>query len=186
MSAPLIAPNISTAGYATRGFSVHYPSNSQQTSYNFSTPSGHAMRVYSGQFANTVAGVKARAVFGRLGAGVPVPATLATRGYGWEWDWSNRTMNIIAHNGTTLTTTAVTWNPAGFRSYEVTATSDGAGTISLYVDGVLLGTSSGGPTGLFLYGGVMWWQAEIQNEVTAAAGGYSIQVTNPKMFTTNG
>jgi hypothetical protein len=94
-------------------------------------------------------------------------------------------MNIIAHNGTTLTTTPVTWNPSGFRNYEVTVTSDGAGTISLYVDGVLLGTSSGGPTGTIV-GTLFWWQAEIQNEATATVGNVNIQVTNPKVFTTNG
>jgi hypothetical protein len=143
------------------------------------------MRLYSAALATTYVGVKARAVFGRTGSTIPAPATLAVRGYGWEWDWSTRTMNIIAHNGTTLTTTPVTWNPAAARNYEVTATSDGAGTISLYVDGVLLGTSSGGPTGTVNTGTTIWWQAEIQNEVTAAAQ-LQIQVTNPKVFTTNG
>jgi hypothetical protein len=95
-------------------------------------------------------------------------------------------MNIIAHNGTTLTTTPVTWNPATSRNYEITSTSNGAGTISLYVDGTLLGTSSGGPTGTVNTGTPIWWQAEIQNEVTAATGNLAIQLTNPKVFTTNG
>ncbi len=115
---------------------------------------------------------------------ITIPAPLAARAYGWEWDWSTRTLNIIAHNGTTLTTTPVTWNPAGFRTYEMTATSDGAGTISLYVDGVLLGTSSGGPTGLNNVN-TPWWQVEIQNEATAGSQN-TINISNPKVFTTNG
>jgi hypothetical protein len=186
LSGTLTAPNAATAGYATRGFLLHYPSNAGTTSYNYGTPSGHSVRLYSASLGSTVAGVKARAVFGRYNVLISAAATLAVRGYGWEWDFSTRTMNIIAHNGTTLTTTAVTWNPASSRNYEVTSTSDGAGTISLYVDGTLLGTSSGGPTGLFnLSSNFLWWQAEIQNEVTAGSQ-ISVQLTNPKVYTTNG
>jgi hypothetical protein len=95
-------------------------------------------------------------------------------------------MNIIAFNiATGLTTTPVTWNPAAGRTYEITATSDGAGTISLYVDGVLLGTSSGGPTGTST-AGFVWFQTEIENEVTVTNGNAPISMINPKAFTTNG
>jgi hypothetical protein len=181
----LISPNVSTAGYATRGFTINYQSNSVNAGYNYSTASGHSVRFYAGLFASTIAGVKVRGVFGRQQSTITTPAPLAVRAYGWEWDWSTRTLNIIAHNGTILTTTPVTWNPIGFRTYEMTATSDGAGTISLYVDGVLLGTSSGGPTGASTTGFV-WWQVEIENEVTAATGNVSITIANPKTFTTNG
>ena len=183
--ANLVAPNVSTAGYASRGFNIHYGSNSVGAAYNFSTASGHSVRFYTNLFASTITGVKVRGVFGRQAGGIPVPGTLSARSYGWEWDWSTRTMNIIGYNGTTLTTTPVTWNPIGFRTYEITATSDGAGTISLYVDGVLLGTSSGGPTGTSNLGFV-WWQVEIQNEATATVGNTIIAIANPKVFTTNG
>jgi hypothetical protein len=186
LSGAITAPNVSTAGYATRGFYLHYPSNGISTGYNFGTPSGHATKFYSLNFGSTLnGGIKVRAVFGRANPTIPAATTLAVRGYGWEWDWSTRTLNIIAHNGTTLTTTAVTWNPANARTYEMTATSDGAGTISLYVDGVLLGTSSGGPTTLVNTTTPIWWQAEIQNEVTAATQA-TCHITNPKVFTTNG
>jgi hypothetical protein len=186
MSGRLLAPSAATAGYATRGFTLHFPSNNAGAgaAYNFSTESGHAVRVYAGAWGSTVAGVKMRGVFGRMSGSIPVPATLAARAYGWEWDWATRTMNIVAHNGTTLTTTAVTWNPINARTYEITCTSNGAGTISLYVDGVLLGTSSGGPTGLNTASNI-WWQLEIQNEVTAGTQ-LDCNYQNPKMFTTNG
>ena len=186
MSGRLLAPNAATAGYATRGFMLHFPSNnvSLGAAYNFSTESGHAVRVYAGGWGSTVAGVKMRGVFGRMSGSIPVPATLVARAYGWEWNWATRTMNIIAHDGTTLTTTAVTWNPISARTYEITCTSNGAGTISLYVDGVLLGTSSGGPTGLNNASN-LWWQLEIQNEVTAG-GQLDCNYQNPKVYTTNG
>jgi hypothetical protein len=181
----LVSPNISTAGYATRGFTINYQSNSVNAAYNYSTASGHSVRVYNGNWAFAITGVKIRGVFGRQSGSIPAAGTLAGRGYGWEWDWSTRTLNIIGYNGTTLTTTPVTWSPVGFRTYEITATSDGAGTISLYVDGVLLGTSSGGPTGTS-NAGIVWWQVEIENEVTATSGNLPITIANPKVFTTNG
>jgi hypothetical protein len=93
-------------------------------------------------------------------------------------------MNIIAHNGTTLTTAPVTWNPVGFRTYEIAVTSNGAGTITLYIDGVQMGTSSGGPTDANGISAV-WWQTEIQNEATAASQ-LDFFFQNPKLFTTNG
>jgi hypothetical protein len=183
----LVAPNVSTAGYATRGFTIHFHSNAASLGacYNFSRASGHSVRVYTGNWSSTIDGVKIRSVFGRMSATIATPAPLAGRAYGWEWDWLTRTLNIIAHNGTTLTTTPVTWNPIAFRTYEMTATSDGAGTISLYVDGVLLGTSSGGPTGLN-NASTPWWQVEIQNEATATVGNITATIANPKVFTTNG
>jgi hypothetical protein len=92
-------------------------------------------------------------------------------------------MNIIAHNGTTLTTSAVTWNPTSNRTYEIAVTSNGSGTITLYIDGTQIGSTTGGPTGTVT--GAVWWQTEIQNEATAASQQeYNFQ--NPKVFTTNG
>jgi hypothetical protein len=93
-------------------------------------------------------------------------------------------MNIIAHNGSALTTTAVSWNPVNQRTYEIMAVSNGAGTISLFVDGALLGTSSGGPTDTNATS-IIWWQAEIQNESTAG-GQLEFNYQNPKVYTTNG
>lgn len=178
----IISTNAGVAGYATRGFTAGWPSNSLNTAYNYSTASGHALRVYSVQWGSTFTGIKMRGVV-RVSLLLPVPATLATKGYGWEWDWENRTMNIIAHDGTTLTTTPVTWNPVSSRTYEITCTSNGAGTISLYVDGTLLGTSIGGPTGSAA--NQLWWQYELQSEATSTAQLTTI-ITNPKAFTTNG
>ena len=116
---------------------------------------------------------------------MPVPGTLASRGYGWEWNWATRTMNIIAHNGTTLTTTPVTWNPGNFLNYELTTISDGAGTITLYIDGVQIGTSSGGPTTAVGSSPPVWWQLQVQSEATSG-GQVNVGYQNPKLFTTNG
>ena len=183
LSGLLRGPSALTVGYASRGFNLIFPSNSVNAGYNFGTTSGHSIKVY-GPLASTVTGVKIRAVFGRMNSALPAPAPLAARGYGWEWNMATKVMSIIAHDGTTLTTTAVTWVPLATRAYELTTTSDGAGTISLYVDGTLLGTSSGGPTTTSTAGQV-WWQTEIQNEATAASQ-QEFLFHNPKVYTTNG
>jgi hypothetical protein len=183
LSGRLLAPNALTAGYASRGFNIFTHSNSVAASYNFGTASGHSIRLYTGAWATTAVGVKMRSVFGRALNSLPAPAPLAARGYGWEFNFATKVMSIIAHDGTTLTTTAVTWVPVTQRTYEITTTSDGAGTISLYVDGTLLGTSTGGPTGTVA--NQVWWQTEIQNEVTAATQ-LDFYFQNPKVFTTNG
>jgi hypothetical protein len=184
LNGSLIPPNASTAGYATRGFNLYFPSNSINNGYNFGTASGHSVRVFSGSWASTVTGVKMRAVFGRMSAALPVPATLAVRGYGWEWDFSTKVISIIAHNGTTLTTTAQTWTPVSFRTYDIAVYSNGAGTISLYIDGTLIGTGTGGPTDTSTTNQI-WWQMEIQNEATAGIQ-QTIYYQNPKLITTNG
>jgi hypothetical protein len=180
----LIAPNSTTAGYATRGFTLSFPSNSVNAGYNYGTASGHSVRVYYAGWATAVTGVKMRAVFGRMGGTLPTPGTLASRGYGWEWDFSTKVISIIAHNGTSLTTTAQTWTPVSFRTYEITVTSNGSGTVSLYIDGTLIGTGTGAPTDTNATA-QLWWQMEIENQATAASQ-QTITYSNPKIITSNG
>ena len=179
----LVSPNSTTAGYATRGFNLYYPSNSVTAGYNYGTESGHSVRVYA-NWGATVTGVKMRAVFGRMSAALPVPATLASRGYGWEWDYSTKVISIIAHNGSSLTTTAQTWTPTSNRTYEIAVYHNGSGTISLYIDGTLIGTGTGAPTTTST-AGQLWWQMEIENQATAGSQ-QTIDFSNPKIITTNG
>lgn len=185
LNGTLISPNAGVAGYATRGFTIGITSNSAGTVHNFSTESGHNTKVYSNAWGSTLTAVKIRGVFGRTG--ITQVGNLAVKGYGWEWDWATRVMSIIAHNGTTLTTTALTtpFVPLSGRSYEISALSNGAGTISVYIDGTLMGTTTGGPTG-YSAGNLIFWQQEIENTSTSAPGGTSCHISNPKVFTTNG
>ena len=181
LNGSLIAPSALTAGYATKGFNLSKPSNTVD-GYNCATLSGHSVKIHAA-WASTITGVKMRGIFGRASNTLVAPATLAVKGYGWEFNFATNTMSIIAHDGTTLTTTAVTWTPVSSRNYEITSLSDGTGTIYLYVDGVLLGTSTGGAT--TSVPDQSWWQVEIQNEITATSQ-VSISYQNPKVFTTNG
>lgn len=73
--------------------------------------------------------------------------TLDVRGIGWTVNASKQ-IRILAHNGTSLTTSAsmgtLAWT-SGIME-ELTFYSDGAGNVSLYRAGVLLGSTTGGPT----------------------------------------
>jgi hypothetical protein len=75
--------------------------------------------------------------------------TLSTRGIGIDIAAANTYAKILAHNGTTLTTTDSTFlvsDYANISSRNITMVSYGNGTVELFVNGVSFGTSSGGPT----------------------------------------
>jgi hypothetical protein len=83
-----------------------------------------------------------------FGVGQQIGATLSNRGFGFIID-NARGIKIVAHDGTTLTTgssvgTAAVSGSPYYETYRMV--SDGAGTVSLYRDSVLLGSVSGGPT----------------------------------------
>lgn len=73
--------------------------------------------------------------------------TLDVSGIGWTIN-NSKQIRILAHNGTTLTTSAslatLSWTSAIME--ELTIYSDGAGNVSLFRSGGLLGTTTGGPT----------------------------------------
>jgi len=55
-------------------------------------------------------------------------------------------LQLLVHNGTTLTSTNSSFTPTNGQAYDVIVTSDGAGACVLYVNGSSVATSSGGPT----------------------------------------
>jgi hypothetical protein len=55
-------------------------------------------------------------------------------------------LQLLVHNGTTLTSTNSSFTPANGQAYDVIVTSDGAGNCALFVNGSSVATSSGGPT----------------------------------------
>ena len=82
--------------------------------------------------------------------GVPtqIGADLSNRGIGFKID-AARAIKAVAHNGTSLTTSSgslgtATVGSVAYETYRIV--SDGAGAVSLYRDGTLLGSITGGPT----------------------------------------
>jgi hypothetical protein len=179
----LQAPNALTTGYAAKGIIIGSPSLTNAGSINWSKAMAHSCRLYSGTLGTAKTDVKIRGVLGRDGNTFQTPGTLAVKGFGWEFDHFTGVLSAIAHNGSTLTTTAVTFTPVNFRSYDITSYSDGAGNISIYVNGVLAGTGTGGPTG---FAGVtnIWVQWEIQNTSILSAANTNCSMCNPKVMTT--
>jgi len=180
----LIAPNAATTGFATRGASFYWHSNSA-LGMNHSTAKGCAFKLYSGAWGSTFTDVVIRGVFGKIGATIPAAGALANRGFSWTWNWGTRQLSIQAHDGTNLTSKNVTWNPTSFRAYELAMISNGSGTVSLYIDGVFVDSTTGGPTGNQLTN-ISWYQIEIENTSTSSPANTDFFFTNPKAIAIHG
>ena len=76
-------------------------------------------------------------------------------------------INLIVHNGTSQTSVASTKTMAFKEVVEYVIYSDGAGNVSLYLNGTLEASSSAGPTGLTAnYGGLYREQVEATSSAT--------------------
>ena len=86
-------------------------------------------------------------------------------------------LQLLVHNGTTLTTTTSSYTPANGVSYDIVVTSDGAGNCVLYVNGTSVATSTGGPTtaGLANAGFMMF---EVQNTSVITGSPQNICITD--------
>ena len=94
---------------------------------------------------------------------------LARRGYGWRATGGagTRYLSLEVHNGTTLTSVTSTYALNG-NAFDWDLISDGAGTVTLYVNGTQVATSSAGPTGLVNLTPVVW-QEEVATSGVAPA-----------------
>jgi hypothetical protein len=91
---------------------------------------------------------------------------LIRRGYGWKMvgGSGSRFLQMQAHNGTTLSSVTSSFAVTAGVAFDWDIESDGAGNVTLYVNGSSVATSTGGPTGSVNITGVAW-----QEEVAAAA-----------------
>jgi len=139
-------PNASTVGYggAYADVAGFWASGNSYTTPDWSKVTGFSVMVYRPSVAfesgNTI-----RITLGKAASG----GTLTTRGIGVDIAAGNTFAQILAHNGTTLTTTNSTFpisSYANISSRNITVVSYGNGTVELFVDGLSYGTSTGGPT----------------------------------------
>jgi len=93
-------------------------------------------------------------------------------------------LQLLVHNGTTLTTTTSSFTPVDGQVYDVRVISDGAGNATLLVNGSSVATSTGAPTtaGATNNGYLMF---EVQNTsvitgspMSVAVSDYSVQVNS--------
>jgi hypothetical protein len=91
---------------------------------------------------------------------------LTRRGYGWKMvgGAGSRFLELQAHNGTTLSSVTSSFAVTAGVAFDWDIESDGAGNVTLYVNGSSVATSTGGPTGSVNVTAVAW-----QEEVVAAA-----------------
>jgi hypothetical protein len=57
-------------------------------------------------------------------------------------------IKILAHNGTSLTTYTTSYSMGVVTAVDILIVSDGSGTVTVYADGVSIGSTTGGPTTL--------------------------------------
>jgi hypothetical protein len=87
---------------------------------------------------------------------------LTRRGFGWAWSGGtgSRFVNLVVHNGTTLTTVASSFAVTQEVAFDWDLYSDGAGNVTLYINGSQVATSSAGPTSYQSAGTYAWWREE--------------------------
>jgi hypothetical protein len=143
------SPNASVVGYGGffYGVEAHCPGANNRRVINWVKPIGFNVFVNRDNAAFG-SGITFRLTLGKGASG----GTLTTRGIGVDIAAANSFVKILAHNGTTLTTTDSTCPISQFTNVVVTrqicVLSYGNGTVELFVDGVSYGTSSGAPTTL--------------------------------------
>lgn len=83
---------------------------------------------------------------------------IARRGFGWKVTGGagSRLLTLHAHNGTTLSAVTSSYAVTSGVAFDWDLISDGAGTVTLYVNGTLVATSTGGPTGSTNVTPVIW------------------------------
>jgi len=174
-----LAPNASTAGYATRGFTTYYNDNTTNVHTSYDGLSAIGANIYSANWSGE--NIVARAIWGRRNSTIAIPTyTVAEKSFGFEIEFKTGggELRVFGHDGTTLSTSVASFTPTSFRTFQAIAVNDG-GTVRLYVNGTEVASTTGGPTGS--ESGTGWAQWEIVNESTATAQ-RDFFFSNPKVI----
>jgi hypothetical protein len=157
-------------------------SKTQLYGINFSKPTWCSGRAWADSTI-TDPNVTAGWYFGKAdnnGAG-----DLSRRGFGWELigNATTRYLTLVVHDGTTLTkVTSSHVVPASVDVFDWDVISDGAGNVTLYVDGTQVATTALGPTGNTSYSGTrpVIWQEELRT--TAATSAFSFFFSRGRIY----
>ena len=148
---------------------------------NFSKPTWCSGRAYPNSTI-TDPNVTAGWYFGKAentGAG-----NLNRRGFGWEviGDATTRYLTLAVHDGTTLTKVTSSYVVTSGTIFDWDVISDGAGNVTLYVDGASVATTALGPTGDVNYSGTRpaFWQEELRT--TAATSSFSFAFGRGRIY----
>jgi hypothetical protein len=111
---------------------------------------------------------------------------LTRRGMGWKviGGTGSRFLNLQVHNGTTLTNVASSFAVTGSVAFDWDIISDGAGNVTLYVNGSSVATSNAGPTGSQNIVPVLW-QEEYSTSATPALSYHTSYQSRGRMAVIN-
>jgi len=183
-----------TAGVATtkqRTFGVSNVDQSQSMTvrsnisnfFNFSKPTYLAGR--SGISDVTEAVITAAFYYGK--ADGDAVGDLTRRGFGWKFTGGtgSRFLTLQVHNGTTLTNVTSSFAATTGVAFDWDIISDGAGNVTLYVNGSSVATSSAGPTGLVNVSPPVIWQEEASASAAVTGSFFTIYHSRGRMAVIN-
>lgn len=114
----------------------------------------------------SASGIIVRTIFGNGGTSVGDPTV---RSLGWRRTGTGA-LELIVHNGTTLTAVTSSFTPVTDEAFSWQVTNDGSGNCALYVNGASVATSSAGPSGSGNEYGAAYNGTIVSEEVDCSAG----------------
>lgn len=135
----------SDAGYASRGHPLSLlvrGVNPDNGAINFSKRIAWGFRIARYSFGTTSVDSVLRVVLGRGTVG----GDPTTKSIGVSFNGTSN-LNLIVHDGTTLTTVTTTFMPVHLQSFDCYIVSEGNGVVTLFVNGTQVATTTLGPTG---------------------------------------
>jgi hypothetical protein len=130
------------AGNMTNGFNASVGSNSTVNFDKRAILSGKATVTSASDAGNYAQRVQ----FGKTQTSTLI-GNLAAKGFGIRSTGAGNALALLVHNGTTLTAVTSSFTPSASAAFDFQIHSDGAGNVTLYVNGSSVATSSAGPTG---------------------------------------
>lgn len=139
-----------SASYGMRVFAGNTTNGFNATVGNDSTVDFSKRAVLSGKAqvrsASDAGNYAQRVQYGKTQTSTPI-GNLNAKGFGIRSTGAGNALALLVHNGTTLTAVNSSFTPSASQAFDFQIHSDGAGNVTLYVNGSSVATSSAGPTG---------------------------------------
>lgn len=144
-----LSSGTTSTGYAVMRFRALANSSMTTVGNTFGVVSFSKPMLLSAKLVNGGAGTisnncNVRLTIGK--GGTAINGDLANRGFGVKYSGVGALI-LTVHNGTTLTDVTSSYTPSLGECFRVAIYSDGAGNVTLYVNGSSVATTSSGPTG---------------------------------------
>jgi hypothetical protein len=129
-------------GNSTNGFNATVGSGSGVSFSKRAILSGKATVMSSTDAGNYAQRVQ----YGKTQTSTPI-GNLNAKGFGIRCTGGGNAVDLLVHDGTTLTAVTSSFTPSASTAFDFQIHSDGAGNVTLYVNGSSVATSANGPTG---------------------------------------